>query len=119
MPTVPNLDTRPTQGNVVPMTKPSETDIAIALATMHQQGRLFPVAHENDEEWSLGQKHFGKMDDDDPSDEQRYHNLKHSMEHKETVSPKAKEFMKDFESDPGSMLRYNQNKKSLSPGEDI
>lgn len=29
------------KGNVLPMFKPSETDIAIALATIHSQGRLF------------------------------------------------------------------------------
>lgn len=28
-------------GNVLPMFRPSETDMAIAMATIHQQGRLF------------------------------------------------------------------------------
>lgn len=43
MPTVPGqAQTSTPSGNVTPMVKPSETDIAIAMATIHQQGRLFP-----------------------------------------------------------------------------
>lgn len=42
MPTVPGSPMQATgRSNVVPMIKPSETDLAIAFATIHEQGRLF------------------------------------------------------------------------------
>ena len=53
MPTVPKTQdpfgnyvqgkdqSRMSKGNVTPLFKPTETDIAIAMATIHQQGRLF------------------------------------------------------------------------------